>query len=72
MEQFLTHVTSSHERWDLLAWTYYGDATLYRYLIEANPTVPIVPKLNPGITLIVPILQIAASNVTPVPPWRQQ
>jgi hypothetical protein len=71
MGQFLTHVTTSHERWDLISWFYYGDATLYQYILAANPAVPIVSELAAGIVLRVPVLQVAAPEVTPLPPWRR-
>ena len=35
--QFIEHVTYGGERWDLLAWQYYGDPTNYSIIIMAIP-----------------------------------
>jgi phage tail protein X len=42
---FIPHVTRANDRWDLLAWHYYGDATQVNVIIMANPAVPIDPVL---------------------------
>ena len=67
----LVHITTAGERWDLIAWTFYGDASLYQYIIMANPTVAIVPELSPGTTLTIPIIAISQTPSTPLPPWRR-
>ena len=36
--QFLTYITGDGDRWDLLAWRYYGDATQFGPIIMANPS----------------------------------
>jgi phage tail protein X len=68
--QFILHVTTSGERWDLLAWRYYGDATDYSPIIVANPNVPIGPGFDAGISIAVPILQKSAVVTTDLPPWK--
>jgi hypothetical protein len=37
---FIEHITLAGERWDLLAWRYYRNATLYSPIIMANPMKP--------------------------------
>ena len=69
--QSLNHITTAGERWDSIAWTYYGDATLYSYIIMANPNVAIVPLLEAGIQLAIPVIQIARISNIEVPPWRR-
>ena len=69
--QFIVHVTKAGERWDLLAWRYYGDPTEYSPIIFANPTVPIEPVFDAGVTIAVPILQQSASGSVNLPPWKQ-
>ena len=32
----IRHITKDGERWDLLAWRYYGSATDYERIIAAN------------------------------------
>jgi phage tail protein X len=41
--QFIQHLTYAGDRWDLLAWQYYGDPTNYSIIVMANPGVPIEP-----------------------------
>ncbi len=66
---FVKHVTGPADRWDQIAWKYYGDATKIKGIIEANPTVPIVSVLLQGTTIYVPIIS-APSAVTTNLPWE--
>ena len=68
--QFILHVTTSGERWDLLAWQYYGDPTDYSPIVVANPNVPIEPVFDAGISIAVPILQKSAVVTADLPPWK--
>lgn len=68
--QFILHVTTAGERWDLLAWQYYGDPTDYSPIIMANSTVPIEPVLDAGVAIAVPILQKSSVAITDLPPWK--
>jgi phage tail protein X len=69
--QFILHTTKAGERWDLLAWQYYGDATEYSPIIMANPNVPIESVFDAGISIAIPILQTSAVATTNLPPWKQ-
>jgi phage tail protein X len=68
--QFIEHVTYAGERWDLLAFKYYGDPTNYEVIIMANPLVPIEPVFEAGIVITIPI--IAKQNImnSNLPPWK--
>jgi phage tail protein X len=68
--QVIVHITTAGERWDLLAWRYYGDATDYSPIIVANPNVPIEPVLDAGISIAVPILQKSNVVAADLPPWK--
>lgn len=68
--QFIAHVTIAGERWDLLAWNYYGDAALYSPIIMANPTIPIEPTFEAGLQIAIPLLQVSQSATTNLPPWK--
>lgn len=68
---FIMHLTSAGERWDLLAWRYYGNATLYSSIIIANPSVPIEPAFEPGIAIAVPVLANAVASRSDLPPWKR-
>ena len=41
----IEHVTVEGERWDTLAWRYYGDPLAYGRIIEANPALDISSTL---------------------------
>jgi hypothetical protein len=68
--QYITHVTLASERWDLLAWIYYGDATLYSPIVMANPRIPIEPAFEAGLQIAIPILQVSQGASTDLPPWK--
>jgi len=70
--QAIIHTTSQGERWDNLAWTYYGDATLISPIIMANPDVPIMSAFDEGIEISIPILQMNQVATEDVPPWSEQ
>jgi Phage Tail Protein X len=67
--QYLKHITIAGERWDLLGWQYYGDATDYSGIVMANPQVPIEAAFEAGLTLLIPIVQAAAVAPADLPPW---
>ena len=68
--QFIVHITKAGERWDLLAWRYYGEPTDYQMIIMANPGVAIEPVCEAGISLAVPIVQRSALVSVDLPPWK--
>lgn len=69
MSGYLEHTTTEGDRWDLLAWRYYGDALAYERIIATNPSVPIIPVLPSGVRLVIPMAEAAAQAVEP-PPWK--
>jgi phage tail protein X len=70
-QQYIRHVTAAGERWDLLAWRYYGDATNFGPMVMANPAIPIMAVFHAGIVLAVPILQQSQILTSNLPPWKQ-
>lgn len=66
--RYLEHITTDGERWDNLAWHYYGDALAYERIIAANPHVAIYPVLPSGIQLIIPIISVN-KTLSEIPPW---
>jgi phage tail protein X len=68
--QFIVHTTKAGERWDLLAWRYYGDPTEYSPIIMANPSVAIEPVFDAGILISIPILQKSSVVTAGLPPWK--
>ncbi|HVA77882.1 MAG TPA: tail protein X [Candidatus Binataceae bacterium] len=69
-QQYIAHLTRAGERWDLLAWSYYGDATRFNPIIMANPAVPIEPVFEAGILIQVPVLSANNSATADLPPWK--
>ena len=68
--RYIVHITKAGERWDLLAWRYYGDPTDYQIIVMANPGVAIEPVFEAGISLAVPIVQKNAVVSVDLPPWK--
>jgi phage tail protein X len=65
---YIPHITVAGERWDTLAWNYYGDPTLYSGIVLANPAVPIEPQFEAGLLVKIPIVQQTQTPAT-LPPW---
>ncbi|MBN3779915.1 hypothetical protein G3O06_20475 [Burkholderia sp. Ac-20345] len=73
--QAMRHVTIAGERWDTIAWHYYGDPTAYGPIISANPSADIKTVLPAGLTLLIPIMTLdevdAQQTNQDLPPWKQ-
>lgn len=73
--QAIKHIVIDGERWDTIAWNYYGDPFAYGPIIEANPAVDIKTTLTAGTVLLIPVLtlaqQTAQQAVSDLPPWKQ-
>lgn len=69
----IEHVTQACERWDTLAWRYYGDPMGYGRIIEANPALDISSTLPSGIKVLIPVLPAAAQalQAEELPPWKR-
>ena len=70
--EYIEHLSRSGDRWDLLAWEYYGDAALMAPIMDANPELRILPTLQPGLVIRIPILDEGeADTVEDLPPWKR-
>jgi phage tail protein X len=69
--QFITHITADGERWDVLAWKYYGNAALYSPIIMANPQIPIESVFEAGVRIAIPIMQVNPAQKNDLPPWKR-
>lgn len=67
---FIPHITTEGERWDQLAWRYYGDAHRYLPIVQANPHVPLTGALPAGLTLAIPMLEPVPATED-LPPWMR-
>lgn len=71
----IEHVTQAGERWDSLAWRYYGNPADYGRIIEANPALNISSALPSGIKVLIPVLPASAATqalrAEELPPWKR-
>lgn len=67
---YVEHVTVAGDRWDLLAWDYYGDACGYARIVLSNPHVARTPELPAGIRLAIPVIEQVLSAYG-LPPWKR-
>lgn len=75
MSGHLQHRTRTGERFDTLAYRYYGDANRTAPIIAANrdrmrPEEPVPAILPEGLVLRIPILDELASE-DDLPPWKR-
>lgn len=71
----IEHRVTDGERWDTLAWRYYGDANQYGRIIAANPAIDIITHLPPNTVVLVPVLTLAEAqqqvDQESLPPWKR-
>mgnify|MGYP000999034156 CR=1 FL=1 len=48
-ESVLRHLTREGDRWDLIAWRYYGNPLEISRLIAANPHLPLAEQFGAGV-----------------------
>ena len=66
----LIHITSQGERWDSIAWRYYGSVNEAGRIMAANPDMPLVPVLPGGLRLTIPVIDAPELEETvELPPW---
>lgn len=67
------YLAQDGERWDTIAHKAYGRASLMKPIIEANPTVPVTPRLEAGTVLIIPVIDEieVKTDKELLPPWKQ-
>lgn len=66
----LRHITTDGERWDQLAYRYYGDALAYERLVAANSHIPMMMVLPGGLELAIPVIELSNRiSALESPPW---
>ena len=71
-KEYIEYITKDGERWDLIAYKFYGDPLNYEPIIAANKKVPIKPTLQGGIKLYIPIIDLDEKLISSeVPPWKK-
>ena len=68
---FIPHLTKPGDRWDLLAYKYYGDASQTGEIYAANPDVALDKILPQGLTILIPILDDVQVDTSLIPPWER-
>jgi phage tail protein X len=80
MSDYIVHDTVENERWDQLAYRYYGDANRTEPIIRANREIyelnlsNIPAALPVGLTLRIPVLgedALDALDENLLPPWKR-
>ncbi|MEI8390467.1 MAG: tail protein X [bacterium] len=69
-QEFYEYITKDGDRWDLIAYDFYSDATLYEGIITENPEIPITPILPSGLKLKIPVIDDNNQIQFELPPWR--
>lgn len=71
----IEHICLDGQRWDTLAWLYYGDATQYGKIVQANPALDISTHLAAGTLVLVPVLTVEEvqqqTEQSNLPPWKR-
>ena len=65
------YVTKEADRWDLIAYEFYGNPKKYEVIIAANPDIPITPILESGLIIKIPEIDDSSenANIEDLPPW---
>ena len=71
MTEYYSYITKDNDRWDLIAYKFYNDATRYEPIINANPDVDISPILKSGLKLKIPVLNESETIKFELPPWKK-
>ncbi len=70
----MRYITKEGDRWDWIAYEFYGDSNKYKEIIEANPQLPLgivmSPILPAGIELEIPRIQVK-EKTEDIPPWKR-
>lgn len=70
--EVIEYITKDGDRWDALAWEYYGDPLAYEGIIAANPSIAILPVLPSGLKVLIPVIEEAETDTTEgLPPWKR-
>lgn len=75
MSGHLPHTIGPMERWDHIAWRYYGDASNYSGIVAANrdifdPLEPVPAFLPVGVTIKIPVIDgTLRARPEDLPPW---
>ena len=66
---YLKHIVTDFERWDTLAYHYYGNPLMINLLIDANPHIPFCEELPRNQIVLVPVIKAQSVDNAGMPPW---
>jgi len=75
--EYFSYETKNGDRWDLIAFDYYGDAKMIKPLLVANPEIvgsasePAPLVFSKGVILRVPVLPSDEIDKAQLPPWKR-
>ena len=65
------YIATDQDRWDHLAFDFYGDASLVEPLLQANPAYARLVVLTSGLKIIVPPPPVVEQSTTNIKaPWK--
>lgn len=76
-QEYFLHTTDHGERWDLIAYHFYGDAKMYQPIVRANPEISarydgFIPLVLPkGTELRIPVLDLQPAASDSLPIWKR-
>ncbi len=70
-QHYLKHTITLSERWDTLAYYYYGNALSVNLLIDANPHVAFCEELPEGQIIWIPVIHKQSVDNSDMPPWME-
>ena len=71
MANQMYYIATDNDRWDHLAFDFYGDASLVEPLLQANPAYARLAVLEAGLKIIVPAKPTVEQTETTVKaPWK--
>lgn len=71
MKKYIIHKTKINERFDEIAYKYYGNCYKIQAIIEANPHISISETLPCDIELLIPIEDTVEIDNSQLPIWKR-
>ena len=68
--EVIFYKTQQNDRWDKIAYKFYGDVFKIQPIVQANPNIQLTPVIPAGLTLIIPIIT-TTSDVEGLPIWKK-
>ena len=70
--EYLTYIAKQGDRWDTIAWQFYGDPYLYEPILRANPQYIGLPYPPPGAKLRIPVVEAEDEPEVVKAPWQTE